>query len=170
MRRPWAVLAGVVFVGVTGCGNRITTETVGLVGVLPGLRLVVAPCRAELDRLTIYDVVDRSTGGEERTNSILAEWRAQTPHTETFELPLSDPPAGWTASQRIDLRSQPAWIAIVSSSTADREAAPVAVTEAAYASLGEDQVLVREGEVWTRAEFEARACDRAQWPPVTSTG
>ena len=79
------------------------------------------------------------------------------------------PTAPWSADRPLSLREAHRAVIDVSSTTAQRATTPVEVSDAAYEKLAEGDVLVRQGEVWTRAQFDDRACRPDTWPTVSAS-
>lgn len=128
-----------------GCGNMVQTKITGMVGVVLDAQgspvLVVEPCGATFDRITVV-ALDRPENSPEATNTVLLTLTSSSPLSSRFTV--------------ID----------VSSTSAQRGTTPVEVSDAAYDRLDRDHVLVRQGEMWTRAEFDERACRPGSWPAV----
>jgi len=154
-----------------GCGNAVTTDVVGMTGVTADAQgrpvVIVAACGAAYDRIAVSDMLDRSTVPATQVNETLLTMTRETPLTGTETVSLTDPLAPWSASKRFE-PTEPDGIDVAAFAEGeDRTTTSVMVTRAEYHQVSADVVLVRQGERWTRAEFDARACDRDSWPEVT---
>lgn len=165
-----AVLVAALVPALAGCGNFITTEIVGMVGVTADAEgrpvVIVAPCGAAIDRMHVVELLDRSKVNEQETNPVLLELARSAAITGPTTLNLAAP-GDWTPEGSFDPAAQAAVVIGAASSTKDQSATPVQVTTAQYADLDASHVRVREDEVWTRVDFDALACRRDAWPSVT---
>ncbi len=156
-----------------GCGNFVTTDVRGIVGLTADASgrpvAVVAACGADLDQVSVVELLDRTTVSQETRNPVLVELTASAPPGERFEVSLTSPGSAWSVTGHFDPESQSAVVVNAASTRRDQVATPVQVSRAAYASVNADRVMVREGESWTRAEFDARACRPDTWPSVAGS-
>ena len=156
-------------VTLAGCGNGVTTEVRGIVGLTADSSgaavILLSPCGASLDRITISGLVDRSSGSATATNPVIGAFSAASAPTVTSGIVMGAPQPPWTVTKAVDpLQVTGGFVIDASSSTADQAATSVLVSRAALDSLDAGHVVVREGESWTRAEFDARACSPQSWP------
>ena len=162
------VLAG----SLVGCGNMVQTEITGMAGVVLDaqgrLVLVVEPCGGAFDRITV-SALDRPQNSPEGTNTTLLTLTSSSPQSSRFTVDPGAPTAPWSADRPLSLREAHRAVIDVSSTTAQRATTPVEVSDAAYEKLAEGDVLVRQGEVWTRAQFDDRACRPDTWPTVSAS-
>ncbi|MFN8098493.1 MAG: hypothetical protein U0Q21_09450 [Dermatophilaceae bacterium] len=170
--RRWATIltAGLAL---SGCGNIITTDVRGIVGLTADASgtpiAVVVACGAAFDQVSVVELLDRSSVSAEQTNPFLAEFTAPKPPGERFEVSLTDPGPPWIVAGRVDPHAGRSVVVNAASTTRDEVATPVEVSPAAYAALDARRVLVRQGEWWTRAEFDERACSPDRWPTATAS-
>ncbi|MBK6887448.1 MAG: hypothetical protein IPH03_14155 [Tetrasphaera sp.] len=155
-------------VTLAGCGNGVTTEVRGIVGLTADSSgaavILLSPCGASLDRITISGLVDGPADPRPRQPShrcLLCRERPRSPPRD----PPGAPQPPWTVTKAVDpLQVTGGSPPAPGSSTADQAATSVLVSRAALDSLDAGHVVVREGESWTRAEFDARACSPQSWP------
>ena len=103
------------------------------------------------------------------TNTTLLTLTSSSPQSSRFTVDPGAPTAPWSADRPLSLREAHRAVIDVSSTTAQRATTPVEVSDAAYEKLAEGDVLVRQGEVWTRAQFDDRACRPDTWPTVSAS-
>lgn len=151
-----------------GCGNAVTTDIVGMTGLTADASgapvVIVAPCGGAVDRIAVHKLIDLASATPGATTPLVTELRASTPHTDAFSVSLVDPASGWSASAPFDAAQQDRISIAAYANDADRTTTSLVVSRAAYEQVRADTVLVREAEVWTRAQFDQRACDSATWP------
>ncbi|CCI51870.1 hypothetical protein [Nostocoides jenkinsii] len=168
----WAVGAIVLAGSLVGCGNMVQTEITGIVGVVLDAQgspvLMVDPCGATFDRITVV-ALDRPENSPEATNTSLLTLTSSSPLSSRFTVDPGAPTAPWSADRPLPLRDAHRAVIDVSSTSAQRGTTPVEVSDAAYEKLVQGDVLVRQGEVWTRAEFDQRACRPDTWPAVNAS-
>jgi len=166
--RTTALGALLLLSAAAGCGNAVNTEIVGMTGLTADASgapvVIVAPCGGAVDRITVHKLIDLASATPGATTPLVTELRASTPHTDLISVSLVDPAPGWSASAPFDPAMQDRINIAAFASDADRTTTSLVVTRADYEQVSADRVLVREAEVWTRAEFDRRACDPATWP------
>ena len=155
------VLAG----SLVGCGNMVQTEITGMAGV-------VLDAQGRRVR-TLFE--GDAAAGTHAAAWDLREERSRKPSGACMATINATPPdpgaptAPWSADRPLSLREAHRAVIDVSSTTAQRATTPVEVSDAAYEKLAEGDVLVRQGEVWTRAQFDDRACRPDTWPTVSAS-
>lgn len=172
-QRGLTVLAGAALLALPGCGNLVTTQIVGITGITADAAgspvVVVAPCGAAYDQAQVVAMIDRQTAGATQQNPVLLEMSSTRPRSEPFTISLTQPGPVWTPTGRLDIEGRPGFHVGVGSSTKDMGATPVRVSAADYANVTDDVVIVREGERWTRADFDRVACHRDAWPTAATS-
>ncbi|MEI2775468.1 MAG: hypothetical protein V9G19_05715 [Tetrasphaera sp.] len=175
MRRGASAVLTLATAGaLTGCGNWITTDIVGAIAMTADAQgnpvVIVARCGAPIDMVEVsqHPDVASATGGPD-ADPIVLRLTAPEPPNDVFTVSLTDPGPPWQAEGRFDPAAQEMFW--VSGAVSDKDMATTVtqVTRAAYEGLDAEHVVIREGEVWTRAEFDARACNRESWPVVTES-
>lgn len=136
----------------------------GLPGARRGVRAALVGAADRHAGIDIRREVDLASATPGATTPLVTELRASTPHTDLISVSLVDPALGWSVSAPFDPAQQDRISIAAFASDADRTTTSLVVTRADYEQVSADRVLVREAEVWTRAEFDRRACDPATWP------
>lgn len=150
---------------VSGCGNWITSDTVveGMIGA--GVDdagrpiVVVNTCDSAANRISIAGA--RTPGmPADQTNETVAELRSSKPVSGAFTLPLTSGAAGWTTTGQFTLDEGRTYLLDAYDSTKDLQTKSSTVPGSKLKTLKAGQVIVLDGEVWTRAEFDRRACEK----------
>lgn len=160
-------LGGVVF-GTAGCGNVVTTQLRGITGVTADGDgrpvVIIASCGLTYDRVHVTGMQRPGDGGDPER----IELTAASPQTGVFTLDLSEPGTGWSGAGGFT-PAEPGFLVSTRSSQYDVTTTPVQVSLTAYQQVTGGEVIVRENERWTRAQFDDIACDHTKWPSRPST-
>lgn len=144
-----------------GCGNVISAEVNGMTGVTVDGQgrpaVVVAVCSDHVDQVTVYGT--REGLDDDEANPKLGSWTSERSQSGTFTIDVTDPGPDWTASGPIDLETDRDYIVGASRSDADVETMDVSFRGGDLAALEPGDVIVRDGEVWSRTTFDEQACD-----------
>ncbi|HNQ05562.1 MAG TPA: hypothetical protein PKH97_00045 [Tetrasphaera sp.] len=171
-RRAW-ILAPATALALAGCGNVVTTKIVGMAGLTADAAgnpvVIVAPCGAAYDQVQVVGMIDRRTADATEDNPILLEMSSGTMHSDPFTVSLTRPGPGWSSRGTYEPEDQIGIYVGVGSSTKDMGSTPVQISAADYEQVRADVVIVREGERWSRADFDRIACDHNAWPTVASS-
>lgn len=159
MRRFGVLLAALIVV-LTGCGNDASATIVGTTGITVNEAgkpvALVALCEGSVDQVTISG--DRTGLAEDEPNPDIGTWKASEPDGSgvvTIDLGALSADPDWTMGDVPALEEGRTYIAIADQSDADAEATQVTFSLADLTPLTPKQVLVRDSEVLTRAEFDA---------------
>ncbi len=171
-RRAW-ILAPATALALAGCGNVVTTKIVGMAGLTADAAgnpvVIVAPCGAAYDQVQVMGLIDRRTADATVQNPVLLDLASATTHSEPFTVSLTQPAPDWTARGGFEPTAQTGLDIGAGSGTEDMGATPVQVSAQDYANVTADVVIVRDGERWSRADFDRIACDHNAWPTVASS-
>ncbi|MDQ6526777.1 hypothetical protein RB608_24355 [Nocardioides sp. LHD-245] len=147
-------------VSLTACGNAVTTEIVGTVGITVDAEdhplVLVRVCEGRIDTIEVHG--DRAGLAEDEANPILGSWHAETGRDGLVELALGAANDGWSGPDDLSLADGRTYVVTADDSGEDAEATQVSFTTAQLAALTPDQVIVGEGSTRPRSEFGA--CDR----------
>ncbi|MGD9957783.1 hypothetical protein [Nocardioides sp.] len=143
-----------------GCGNAVSADIIGTTALTVDGRgapvVLVAVCDQHVDTIEIY--TGREGLEDDEPNPSVASWTSSSPQTGTVTLALDRVSAAWTGPGAVRLADDTLYIVSASRSDADAETTQVSFRGRAIAALGPDQVIVRDGRVWTRERFDAQAC------------
>lgn len=176
MRRGVGVgVAAVALAGVVGgCGNRIETDIVGAAALTVDAAgdpvALIASCGAAIDTIAVSQHPDAgSTSPASATDPVVLRLHAPQPPGGTFTVSLTDPAPPWQAEGSFDPAASQAFDLTGFVQGEDAATTSTRVERAAYERLDPQHVVIRESEIWTRAEFDERACNRDAWPPFTES-
>jgi hypothetical protein len=169
MRRLRAVLVPAALVGgvLTGCGNSVTADVIGMAAVTQGRDgtpvLLVEVCRDGIDTISVS--ATREGLSDDQPNPQVASWSSDHPASGTIRIPIQQPPAGWTAdaSTPDPLTFSPArgYVVLGQASRRDAEVTQVSFRGREVRDLEPGQVLVKSSQVWSLERFEQEACSPA---------
>ncbi len=124
---PLVVLAVGAAVALSSCGNLITTEIVGKVGISVDTEgnpvVVVAVCDGYLDQVEISQ--GREGLAEDETNPLVGTWDAAGQHTGVSELDLAAPGSDWQTRTPVSLEPGVLYIVTAHQVGADVQASQV---------------------------------------------
>ena len=165
MRTAGLTVAAAAVVGlVPACGNVITTDIIGRTAVARGAQgqpvVVVVLCSGEVDEVRLYE--GREGLEPDETNPEVATLTSDDAQSGQVEVDLADPEPPWTGSPApARLSRDMLYIAAASWSGHDAETSQVSFRGRQLATLADDEVLVRSGDVLPRDELDDLACDDA---------
>jgi hypothetical protein len=151
-------------VALSGCGNLVTTEIVGAVGISVDTEgdpvVVVAVCDGYLDQVAV--VQGREGLAEDETNPVVGTWDAAGQLTGVSELDLAAPGSDWQTRTPVSLETGEHYIVTARQVDADVQASQVDF-------FGRDLQGMEPGFVYTGAapeldEHEAAAFEAASCP------
>lgn len=163
MRTAGVTVAAAAVVGlVSACGNLITTDIIGRTAVARGAQgqpvVVVMLCSGEVDEVRLSE--GREGLEPEETNPEVATLTSDDALTGLVEVDLADPGPPWTGSPApTRLAGDMLYIASASWAGHDAVTTQVSFRGRQLATLTDNEVLVRTGDVLPRNEFHDLACN-----------
>ncbi len=158
MKRTGLTLAALTLL-LAGCGNVITTDVIGSTGVVVDGQgnpvVLIEVCTGTIDNIDLAGT--REGLADDEPNPSFGAWKAADPQKGSIEVNLVTGTPGWDGPKLV-MESGHGYIVEGNSSTADVVASQAAFTAADLAGLKADQVIVRDNEVVTMAEFTSSAC------------
>ncbi|MBA2698909.1 MAG: hypothetical protein H0U61_09070 [Nocardioidaceae bacterium] len=145
---------------VAGCGNAITTDIIGAVGVsldrAGSPQLVLAVCSGSVDEIELYGP---HQGGETTSQEPIGVWRAKESVTAGTVLDLSNPGSAWTVVRDPGtLKPGESYSAFGVSLSEDQEISQVDFTLDRLKRLSADQVLYYHSKRVKADELHATVC------------
>ncbi len=163
MRRCAPLTAVAVGLGLAGCGNAVTTEVTGRVGLQRDDRgditVVIDTCRSRVSEIIVS--AGRDGLSADQPNPTLGALRAATPQSGRLSVSLASPAHPWSVTRPLALLQDPNALVLVDAGDREDDTAtsPVGTTVARIGELTKDQVIVgNDSEVVSVDRFHAAAC------------
>lgn len=161
MRATGVGIVLLVVAALGGCGNLITTRSVGLTGLTADAsgQLVVLVSTCDTAARVIDASASREGLAQNEPNAVLGQLTAGQPQRGSFAVALLSPAAPWVAATPVTLPTGGrALILAAGDPEADTVTAPVVARPSDLGALDPEHVLIREGQRIERKEFDRLAC------------